>query len=353
MYSTSGREKELCVGCGAGCDIFGEQSTAAKSIYQDADTKAARLLPPPFPLIYLPPTHSPTHSPHISGPYALTRSRPLLVRKSNPANLALAGMALSHFGKCFLNRSIFTYMCMSAHAKKARLEAGSRNVKKAIKIVSSVHRMLQFPTNREIVSSAAPQRKDVGAPTDRHGGARSARVARATFSGGRVAPTSMSPWFKRKHVAVVESTTTARRTFVRAVSGPAAAVGSPRELSLSPQQERKTNKGAGKVLVGGKASPIALASVRRDEDSVSCADLPQEEDHTTFFERRRHFFMRGKGGARAAAASVSGTMAADMATDIEHGLLAEPLTVSYGSPVAGRPNLPPLGGLSDSKHGED
>lgn len=63
--------------------------------------------------------------------------------------------------------------------------------------------------------------------------------------------------------------------------------------------------------------------------------------------------MRGKGDARAAGASVSETTDTDTATDLERGLLAESLVVSYGSPVEGKPKLPPLEGLSDSQHGED
>lgn len=255
------------------------------------------------------------------------------LRKSDPANLALLGMALSHFGKCFLNRAIFTYMCMSAHAKKARLEAGTRNMNTTMRIVTSVRKMLNIRlTNKKNGGPSAPRKNVDVLRSDRRADALPAPHATAAHSAGQVVPIAESPCFKRKQVSTVEST--------------AASVGSQQVPTLSLQKESLSTKGAGEVLARVSTSPIALASIRSDEENETRIGLMQEEDPPTTFERNQQLFStKGQEGAREAGTSLSRTTPADMALDTEQGLLlVEPLPVSCGSLIEGR-QLPPLRGL--------
>lgn len=100
------------------------------------------------------------------------------LRKSEPANLALLGIIVSSFSKCFLHKAIFEYMVQSARAKKARLAASARltrmpasTLRPAVHLVASLRSMrANKEKNRGVVPTEHSDVKPITSGNAEHPG---------------------------------------------------------------------------------------------------------------------------------------------------------------------------------------
>lgn len=94
------------------------------------------------------------------------------IRKSDPANLALTGMVGYAVTKCFLNKSIFTYMVESAASKevRSRNQEISNHQRSRYNIVSSAEK------NTHSLNNSGRQRAATAATTGTEGSNRQRAV---------------------------------------------------------------------------------------------------------------------------------------------------------------------------------